>query len=61
MDLTRYPDLVIDLRDTFATACAALGLKPQTAVEGKLVVELSATSPGPSRIPNAAQAEPAKQ
>jgi predicted AlkP superfamily pyrophosphatase or phosphodiesterase len=54
MDLTRYPDLTVNITDTFATACAALGLKPQAAVEGKPVGQISATAPAPPREPKAA-------
>ena len=62
MDLTRYPDLAVNITDTFATACAALGLKPKQAVEGRPVGHISAQSPPPSLVPKATAAatKPAK-
>ena len=60
MDLTRYPDLTVNIVDTFATACAALGLKPKSAVEGKAVSHISTESPEPSLVPKATEAAPAK-
>src|SRR4051794_33017649 len=51
MDLTRYPDLTVNLVDTFATACAALGLKPKAVVEGKAVVQVSEEFRAPPLVP----------
>jgi predicted AlkP superfamily pyrophosphatase or phosphodiesterase len=59
MDLTRYPDLKVNLIDTFATACAALGIKPKVAVEGKPVTQISEQSPAPSLVPQATETTPA--
>jgi arylsulfatase A-like enzyme len=59
MDLTRYPDLKVNLVDTFATACAALGIKPKVAVEGKPVTQISEQSPAPSLVPQATETTPA--
>ena len=56
MDLTRYPDLTVSVIDTFATACAALGIKAKSAVAGKAVAELSTQSPDPPREPKSTQA-----
>ena len=55
MDLTRYPDLKVNVIDTFATACAALGITPDAAVEGKAVAEISASSQPPSLVPKATE------
>lgn len=52
-DLTRYPDLNVSVTDTFATACAALGLKPKTPVDGKAVTQISTEAPEPSLVPKA--------
>ena len=51
MDLTRYPDVKVNVTDTFATACAALGIKPKAPVEGTAVTHISADSPAPSLVP----------
>jgi len=59
MDLTRYPDLKVNLVDTFATACAALGIKLKVAVEGKPVTQISEQSPAPSLVPQATETTPA--
>ena len=59
MDLTRYPDLKVSLVDTFATACAALGIKPKIGVEGKPVTQISEQSPAPSLVPQATETTPA--
>ena len=53
MDLTRYPDLDVNITDTFATACAVLGVKPAAAVEGKAVTQVSAEFPDPPKEPKA--------
>jgi predicted AlkP superfamily pyrophosphatase or phosphodiesterase len=55
MDLTRYPDLTVNITDTFATACAVLGAKPKSAVEGKPVNQISAEFPDPPREPKVTQ------
>lgn len=39
-DLTRVPDLSVHIEDTFATACAFLGIDPGTSVEGKAVMSI---------------------
>jgi predicted AlkP superfamily pyrophosphatase or phosphodiesterase len=59
MDLTRYPDLRVNLVDTFATGCAALGIKPKVAVEGKPVTQISEQSPVPSLVPQTSETTPA--
>jgi arylsulfatase A-like enzyme len=61
MDLTRYPDLKVKVTDTFATACAALGITPKVAVEGKPVAEIAATAPPPSLQPKATDDSAAPQ
>ena len=57
MDLTRHPDLKVNITDTFATACAALGLKPKNPVEGRPVGLISSQSPPPSLVPRATETE----
>ena len=60
MDLTRYPDLKVNLVDTFATASQqALGIEPTVAVEGKPVTQISEQSPAPSLVPQATETTPA--
>ena len=54
-DLTRYPELNVSIMDTFATACAALGLSPKSPVEGKPVTHISTGSPEPSLVPKATE------
>ena len=39
-DLTRVPDLSVHIEDTFATACALLGIDPGKSVEGKAVMSI---------------------
>jgi predicted AlkP superfamily pyrophosphatase or phosphodiesterase len=58
MDLTRYPDLAVNITDTFATACAALGVKPKVAVEGKPVGQISTQAPDPPLVPKATEPAP---
>jgi hypothetical protein len=58
MDLTRYPDLAVNITDTFATACAALGVKPKVPVEGKPVGQISTQAPDPTLVPKATEPAP---
>jgi predicted AlkP superfamily pyrophosphatase or phosphodiesterase len=59
-DLTRREGLTIRTADTFATACAALGLPVPAGISGRPVTAIHAegelletpTSPGPSRSPS---------
>ena len=44
-DLTRVPDLRVRLEDTFATACAWLGLALEKPVDGRAVTEIFAAPP----------------
>jgi len=37
LDLTIFPDLVINTEDTFATACWALGITPPANIDGKII------------------------
>ena len=39
-DLTRYPDLVVDTQDTFATACHFLALRHSPRIDGKAVTQI---------------------
>ena len=39
-DLTRVPELSIHIEDTFATACAFMGIDPGKSVEGKPVMSI---------------------
>jgi predicted AlkP superfamily pyrophosphatase or phosphodiesterase len=42
VDLTTYPDLVLNTEDTFATACYLLGIPPAKDIDGKPVMEIRA-------------------
>jgi predicted AlkP superfamily pyrophosphatase or phosphodiesterase len=46
-DLTREPSLWIRTEDTFATACAWLGLAIEKPVDGRAVTEIFEPTPGP--------------
>jgi predicted AlkP superfamily pyrophosphatase or phosphodiesterase len=46
-DLTRDAALVIRTEDTFATACAVLGIKPPQPIEGRVVTQAFERVPAP--------------
>jgi predicted AlkP superfamily pyrophosphatase or phosphodiesterase len=50
-DLTLVGDRRIDVKDTFATACAFLGLEPGAECEGSCVYEILETKPSAASTP----------